>query len=437
MDDCVLRPTEGVKDEQTQPDDMPWLDRKQSKKRIRAFFATIGRGMSAPTRLMRSLDDIRSKAWSALWFAVLIQCVVSLLGWGVALFMIGLLMSGGGSMLYLGGYVLFTGIALLVWLILLLIWIVIAHILVILTGSRRGWFGHTVEAISYSSSPNIIAAFPCIGIYLIPVALVWWSVSAVLALRERQQISGWRASLAVLPFPVLITASVVGLSVWGVSASISASKSYSSMMQPSKQLNAVYSSLQDYLYQQQTKTYPQHAAELFRSDLVDSTFVVNYLNHHSVDPASIPVGSGTLADIIAAGTDSDVIDQYIQEAIDDLPDNTIAYRLGEIVFTWNGLDPNDTNNPNLWLAMIDSTSNTPVKADLLAGNPAWQPHNIVYILQANGMVLPMPTSIFSRQLEIQNKLRATLNLPPLPDPTTVTYDSPAPAPPTPVKPNDH
>jgi len=426
MDDCVLRPTQGLTDQQTKPDDMPWLERKQTKKRFRAFFATVGRGMIAPARLMRTLDHFESKPWSAVWFS-LINMIIALMGSLGILMLIGFAFAAGsrasGAGYVIGGFIFMSALTIIGWYLFIFIWAGIAHLLIRITGNSHRSYSHTVEAIAYASAPNISAAIPCLGMYLIPVATVWWSVTAVLAVRERRQISGWRASLAVLPVPVLIIAAIFALTYWSIASTMSMSRQFANIQQPTNQLNGVYAALQDYLYQNKATTYPDHAAQLFRADNVNQPFINNFITYLTINPINIPVGSGNLANITNPNTNPNLIDQFINEAIDNLPDNAIAYRFGEIVFTWKNLDPNDTKNPNLWIAMIDSTKNTPAKPDLIANDPTWKPQNVVFVLQEDGIVIPIPTSSFSILHDNQNDLRASLNLPLLPDPEKITQIS--------------
>src|SRR5690606_35115251 len=79
------------------------------------------------------------------------------------------------------------------------IWGAIAHLVIHLTGGASHGIARTYETLCYASGANVLSAVPCIGGY---VGWVWWVVSAVLGIKEAQRISGGRASLAVLAYPV-------------------------------------------------------------------------------------------------------------------------------------------------------------------------------------------------------------------------------------------
>ena len=51
LDSMVLLPAEGVTEERTQADRMPWLERE--KRPIKAWFATVGQALITPPRLMQ------------------------------------------------------------------------------------------------------------------------------------------------------------------------------------------------------------------------------------------------------------------------------------------------------------------------------------------------------------------------------------------------
>ena len=78
MDEMIVLPTEGVEEEQTKVDTMPWLERK-GKGVLRAWFSTVGKALVAPGRLIGSVPN-DSSVGSAVWFAMLSNALVYLVG---------------------------------------------------------------------------------------------------------------------------------------------------------------------------------------------------------------------------------------------------------------------------------------------------------------------------------------------------------------------
>jgi len=79
MDEMVLRPAEGVDDDETEAERVPWLERNR-RGRIRAWFSTVGMALVAPVRLMQGHTGT-SRIGQAWWFAIVTSI---LLGLGIA-----------------------------------------------------------------------------------------------------------------------------------------------------------------------------------------------------------------------------------------------------------------------------------------------------------------------------------------------------------------
>src|SRR5690606_27998961 len=93
MNEMVLFPAEGVREDQTAPEVMPWLARKKIG-RISAWFRTIGMALVSPQRLMQ-LTPVHSSDGQAWWFALICQTIYGTLGFGVFLLFPLMLMLGG------------------------------------------------------------------------------------------------------------------------------------------------------------------------------------------------------------------------------------------------------------------------------------------------------------------------------------------------------
>ena len=108
----------------------------------------------------------------------------------------------------------------------------------------------------------------------------------------------------------------------------------------------------------------------------------------------------------------------VQAAESALPDGAIAHRLGDFVFTYHGMVLNECD-PNLWIVIM---SPDPDSAVFPASSPFQQ---TIVVGHADGSVEFIPVGLFAVRLSGQNRLRAKENLPPLPDPKTVTHGKPA------------
>jgi hypothetical protein len=90
-----------------------------------------------------------------------------------------------------------------------------------------------------------------------------------------------------------------------------------------------------------------------------------------------------------------------------------AYRVGDFVFTYAGIDP-ASRDTGLWIVV-----------------EAWDPgvggqwQSEVHALTPSGWVNSFSRSMMGPELQAQNALRAGVGLPPLPDPFSVLQGIPA------------
>ncbi len=419
MNACVLRPTAGVRDEQTRVFEMAWLERKQSGKPVRAFFKTMAGSMGTPVRLVHAIGENRSDPGEAVWFAGLMMFLPYLLSVGI-LFLIVIGAGGGMAGSYACGGLVAVFLGMFFWYLL---WVLTAHGILRLTGETVGTIGRTFEGVSYASGPCILSGIPCLGSYLVPVSALWWSIAAIFTLRERQQVSGLRASFAALSFPVLSFFGLIGGFVFFVSWSATFPGPMQGVTNQS-QVRYMSRQLQAMVFQNEDE-YPAHAADIFYPDWVDPIVISGWQNSSELGATQIPVGSGTFDDVIGVNADTDEACVLVLEAIDALPEDVVAHRLGSLVFTYHGIDPMDTNQDDLWVIVKRMTPSSPIFSDLLAHNPSWVPTGMVQVVDAVGFVQEIPDGRFAAELAAQNVLRGRFGLPALPDPDDVTYDAPA------------
>ncbi len=416
MDEMVLRPAAGVEEEQTGVERLPWPERNR-RGFFRAWLATVWMAMVAPSRvpLLLPEDRTRRQAWG---FMLLTNGATLGLGMmlpiiGVASFFAFAAAGGRGSGVF--GFVLGLLIAIVATfalsVIFVLLWAAVTHGIARRTGGERR-FGDTAEALCYSNGPNIISAVPCLGVYLFVISAVWVLVSAVFMVRTTHKISGWRAALATLTFPVLTAIAVVGLYSWfiySVMTSISPTISPGSgwvVRSDTKPIGEAITA-----FASDTGVYPAHAIELVdRGYLVTSEFVP--MGTLSVE-SGIKVGSVGLDRFTFLNADAQR--KAVGAAVAGIPDDTVAHRLGDFVFTYHGADP-ATADPGLWLVIgwPDPDQNG-------AASPGW----FVTVGTPYGQVAQYPSASFAQDLAQQNRLRAAAGLSPIPHPRTVRHGRPA------------
>ncbi len=131
-------------------------------------------------------------------------------------------------------------------------------------------------------------------------------------------------------------------------------------------------------------------------------------------PKDILVADGTLESFMAM-TRSEQLGAA-KAVLDALPDGIVAHRLGEFVFTYHGAMLGG-NDPELWVVVMipdPDVNGAPQPGDLVViGTDVW------------AVVREITFAELAAELEEQNEYRAELELPPLPDLSTVTHDEPA------------
>ncbi len=213
MDDMIIFPTDGVREEQTRVAHIPWLERRE-RGFWRGWFSTIGMALTSPLKLMRELPRETSSG-QALWFAIInffFIVTVSILPIMMLPMIIALGFWGRGSSApVFVGFVIIGIIFFAILLVGVFAWVLAAHALLAITGRRAGGIELTFQAMSYSSGANIFSAIPFLGWYL---GWIWWLISAVLMVKERQKIGGGRAAFAVLTPPLTILGGLIGLYIY-------------------------------------------------------------------------------------------------------------------------------------------------------------------------------------------------------------------------------
>jgi hypothetical protein len=418
MDEMLLLPTEGVAEKQTQPEPMPWLD-KSFGNPIRRWWGTLWRGVFLPARLLRATPD-NSSSGAALGFALLSVIPAGLFGFT---FIIWVILMLAGMQVHIAVAAICS--TLLVPL-LVLAWAALANAAIGMAGNRHHRFARTFHAFAYTSGIALPAAIPCVGAYLAVPLVIWWTVTLTLALAEVQRSESERSDgrsgpigrsiLAAAAPPAALAAALVA--IWLVAilpamkrsiatATRFAASSTGPNGRPYASLGAIRAStlltaLGD--TQRRDGAFPATAALLVREPRVSpgDYFISN------ADPLA--------GDKLALGRLS--FDQF-KSATPDQAQAALAAlgppppgpeRIGEVVFTYQGIPP-AASNKSLWLFITDAES----------ANSSFgvQAATVRHIGQVDGSVRTIDAADLAKELAAENARRAAEGLPLLPDPDTV------------------
>ena len=204
MDEMIVAPAEGITEQQTAVDRMPWLERGEGRI-FKAWFATIKWAMLEPHRLIRATpaDIPFGRAWlfglitTAMF--LLIGFYIPFLAYGAAI-SFGMGQSGLGGMWFsIGGFTtLLVGIVAVG--LYLLLWAAITHAMLKMTGKTAHTFRRTCHAIYYSAPAGVVLLIPLCNVLF---GLVWWIASAAIMIKESQKVHGARAAIAVFVWPFI------------------------------------------------------------------------------------------------------------------------------------------------------------------------------------------------------------------------------------------
>lgn len=422
----VLLPAEGVAEARTKPDANPWLERKD-RGFFKAWIATVGKSLAGQAALVRGLSDqVRpGEAWR---FALLM--LVVWLGVGVALPLFGFaaITSLGRASRASAAIPAAAGVTLGmagVWFILVVLWGLSTHGILRITGGAKYTIGRSFEAILYSSGVTLPMAVPLLGIYCgIYLLVPWWIISAILMTTFGQKVHGGRATLAVVSFPATVFVLVVGGYfgfIWYIVAQ-------AGPMGPGGAWTTGYSATQtlatdvmDYA-RINNGSGPPHVILFLPGDPEPNGPAIRMWNTSADDfveastntyTEDIPVDNATLDDFeTLTSTERRAVVANVLEA---MPENVVAYRFGDYVFTYHGADLSTPDNL-LWIVVMLPDP---------AVNETLAPWQTIEVGLADQTVTTFQARYLPEQIRTQNVYRTSIGLGPLPDLTTVTHDAPA------------
>jgi hypothetical protein len=409
MDRMVLLPTEGIDERRTIPEPMPWLE-KGFGRFPRRWASTAWRGLFTPARLM-SRTPAPSGAGPAIGFAALnIALAGSVsLSWTMVLIVVG----GAG----IAGLLVAVPIGIAVWFVLFLLWALTTHVILWISGSHAYGLGRTVQALGYTSGAALFCSVPCVGIYVLPLALLAWIVAAAGALREAQGVGLLRASAAAAAPPVLagltLTLGVTLVVVPGVRSSIRAASAAAAASQAGSVPGIRALALAVALRQAAGRdgSYPAEPAELAREPGVDvGSFALasvdDPLAADTILVGDLPLSSFRTASPQRAAQALELQAERRRRAGEKSP------RLGDLIFVYEGLDP-AASDASLWVFYSDSVVAT---ASRFGRQPPAPPGPVRFIGLSDGTITRVDAANFAAALEAQNALRASRGLPLIAEP---------------------
>ncbi len=428
MDQMILRPAEGVRDKQTKQIELPWEERAQHGM-IKAWFKTLMTSIASPGRMIDAANFSNASVGSAWTYLALNLLIVTLVGFVLPGIAITLFQLATGGFVDDDAVVIFLvgpTIGFLSMLAIVALWGGVTQIILRLTAEVKGTLGRTYQCLCYSSGPMLIASVPLIGLYcftFIPVPQVWWLILAIIMVQAGQQVSGVRASIAVGAFPAVVAVALLIGFVLMITMSMNAMRMTGVQMGPMTGANWGSGQGETVLLQSQleshladTGQWPTHVLELAHDGFITEWDFIASASDTITD--EVPLGSGaTLEDHLMASLSERRA--TLRDVRDQQPQNVVAHRLGDFVFTYHGLDP-ETHDPALWtIIMIEDPDASPALGSTVT------PLDPLYVSELGGTVRGFARADLAAEMTAQNTLRAAANLPPLPDPQTVRHRFPA------------
>jgi hypothetical protein len=236
---------------------------------------------------------------------------------------------------------------------------------------------------------------------------IWHIVSAIFMIMSAHRVSGGRATLAVLAWPILLVVLIVA-SYTGTLYFVMASAGgpFQAVVAPVSETTPVVESLVVYARGHEGRG-PDHALRLVTESGLDPH---NFLAQRW-DLESVPLGESDLESLqLLAPTRKDMAVAAAAEALGS--EDVVAHRLGDFVFTYHGIDFRSAP-PGLWIVILSPDPDAQAPAQPLA----------IAVGKVDGTVVTFEEEEFAVALADQNALRAGNGLAPLPHPSTVTHSA--------------
>jgi hypothetical protein len=280
------------------------------------------------------------------------------------------------------------------------------HGILKITGGTSAGIGTTYQGILYTSWVHLpLMAVPVCGLYGLPVSGIWWPISAAFMIAHMQKVGGFRVAIATCLLPGLTALAPFGMMIYGFASAATMATTTPAFMGATTETQTIAFALRGSVGA--NGAYPAHALGLVESGLAAPVDFVTASSDTTL--ADVPLGAATLLDV--DGMPASEVQALADEQASALPDNVVAHRVGDFVFTYHGVDPTD---PNLWTVIMypDPDTNT------------IQPYQEIVVGRTDSQIRVYYVQNFANVLQGQNQLRAMAGLPPIPDPSTITHGAP-------------
>lgn len=363
MDQMVLLPSIGVAESVTRAELMPWIERAKIG-RLVAWFQTLGKAISNPQRLIEITPRERpaSEAYmyamsNLLLFFFLNFSWFILPGMLVSAFLPGSAFSslGRSTSIVFGLVIMFCVVA-----GFLMLQSAVAHLVISITGGSDQPQSRTVQCIAYSSGTSVLAAIPCVGVFGMPLFLIWWVVASAMMIKTAHRVSAIRAAFATSLLPLLLIL-LLGVSLFysaqtgprrvrmGNMGAATMPGTQLGSLKPAQEAGVVKMSTELASFVKDHNRYPVHALELVEKNYL---LLTDFAIEGSLQAAV--VGGRSLADGITLSPEE--LKTWTQTAAAGMPEKVLAHRVGDFVFTYHGLiaDPSRAtvpSQPSRWICM--------------------------------------------------------------------------------------
>lgn len=421
IDQTILLPADGVKEldtEGTRP--LGWTDPNRKSWRY-AFYNTLALSLGAPIPLVRRLPAA-PKPGAAIGFAATMALIPSLLGLAIIAFFV--FAAGPSAIFALTPFFLtFFAIAAAYTLIAA----PVQHLLLKATGGTKHHIGATIESAGFTSAPLVICAVPCLGAYFLPLSILWWSINQSIFLKHRQA-TGWARAFIIGLLPA---ATALVIAIVAIIGFFRMTQQFTNTINTINTIGSTHANaidmrtnLEDWA-QNNDGTGPDNALLLLTDGiaLAGEFYDATQRQLHNINPrpdfriANLSLANLELPSSRQRSRALNALDQH-------RPPNPAAQRIGDVVFTHFNITIDQAYRPTTSSAVIEQNPGdlwlfiiAPETATLRPPHPT----DDITIVTNTWELTYTYNTLITALLPAQNTLRATYNLPPIPDPATIPH----------------
>lgn len=398
----IVRPAPGIDEDQAVLT-MPWF-RRSAIGLVKAWFKTSIKSMVSPSKLIAALPR-RASIGAATQFAMLTSVIVVL--WLELLLVIavvsGLIEGPFTGVILARSLAVFFGQAIVLFGAFLLLWAFSAHVVLRITGPTHLGFTRSLEAFCYSSGTSILILVP----FLVPCVVVWWAASAIAMLKHGQGVTWLRATSATLVLPCAVTLLVpvvqqsLGNSQWAARALVKSKVAL--RHETATMTNAILLFASNH-----GGVGPAHPSQLATIGALGKIGFITSLSPSG--ELQVRVGERSLEQFLSSPIEERREQARIAE--NAMPREVTAYRLGDYVFTYYGIDLTSADS-DLWIVVQAPQQRRALER-------LTETERTISVGTAGGLVKQFPVGSLNVQLERQNRMRAMYSLPPVPHPGEIT-----------------